>query len=101
VGEDFLIPATVLLEAAWVLQSSYRFDREQLAAALRMVVDLPHAIHTIPNLIWAIDRLEYGGDFADMLHIATISGADCFATFDRKVARHGGAGAPITVETLA
>jgi predicted nucleic-acid-binding protein len=72
-----------------------------LAQGLRMVIDLPHAVSVPDHAAWAIDRLEAGADFADMMHIATAAGATRFVTFDRGVAKKAGATPPISIETLA
>ena len=101
IDEDFIVTATVLIETAWVLRSRYGWNGTTLAQALRMVIDLPHAISVPDHVAWAIDRLEAGADFADMMHIATAAGATRFATFDRGIAKKAGAAAPISIETLA
>lgn len=100
VDEDFVIPATVLLETEWVLRSSYGLSHAILVAMLRMIVDLPHAIDAPPNIRWAIDQMEQGADFADMIHVATAAGADRFATFDKKLPRGAGTESPIPIEAL-
>ena len=101
IDEDFILTATVLIETAWVLRSLYGWNRAALVQGLRMVIDLPHAINVPDHAAWAIDRLEAGADFADMMHIATAAGATSFATFDRGVAKKTGTAAPIPIETLA
>jgi predicted nucleic-acid-binding protein len=101
IDEDFIVTATVLIETAWVLRSRYGWNRAALAEGLRMVIDLPHAVSVPDHAVWAIDRLEAGADFADMMHIATAAGATRFATFDRGVAKKAGAAAPVSIETLA
>ena len=101
VDEDFAVPATVLLETEWVLRSRYCLPRSTVAAALRMIIDLPHAIDIPPNTGWAIDRLEQGADFADVIHLATVSNASRFATFDQKLAAKAGPATPLPIETLA
>ncbi|WP_343890234.1 type II toxin-antitoxin system VapC family toxin [Sphingomonas oligophenolica] len=101
IDEDFIVTATVFIETAWVLRSRYGWNRTKLAQGLRMVIDLPHAVSVPDHAAWAIDRLEAGADFADMMHIATAAGATRFATFDQGVAKKAGAAAPLSIETLA
>jgi len=101
IDEDFIVTATVLIETAWVLRSRYGWNRAALAQGLRMVIDLPHAVSTPDHAAWAIDQLEAGADFADMMHIATAAGATRFATFDRGIAKRAGPATPIPIETLA
>lgn len=101
IDEDFIVTATVLIETAWVLRSLYGWDTAALAQGLRMVIDLPHAVSVPGHVAWAIDRLEAGADFADMMHIATAAGATSFATFDRGIEKKAGTAAPILIETLA
>jgi predicted nucleic acid-binding protein len=98
--EDFAVTATVLLETEWVLGSRYGFDRSKRAQALRMLLDLPHAVIVPNHARWAIDRMQAGGDFADMMHLAGAEGASRFATFDEALAQQAGTGASVPVETL-
>jgi predicted nucleic-acid-binding protein len=101
IDEDFILTATVLIETAWVLRSRYGWSRVALVQGLRMVIDLPHAVSVPGHTAWAIDRLEAGADFADMMHIATAAGATSFATFDRGIVKRAGDASPISIETLA
>jgi len=101
IDEDFILTATVLIETAWVLQSRYGWDRATLSQGLRKVIDLPHAVSVPDHAAWAIDRLEAGADFADMMHIATAAGASSFATFDRGVVKKAGPASLTRIETLA
>ena len=101
VEEDFILTATVLLETEWVLRSRYRFTRSARARALRMILDLPGLVEAPSNAPWAIARMEAGADFADMLHMATASGATRFATFDKRVSRKASSDTPLPIELLA
>ena len=62
---------------------------------------MPHAVSVPDHAGWAIDRLEAGADFADMMHIATAAGATSFATFDRGVEQKAGTAPPISIEIHA
>lgn len=87
-----LVPKTVLLEAAWVLRTGYRFDRAAVAHGLRQLLGLPGVTVEDPGVVArALDLHDQGFDFADALHLASSRRADAFATFDhglRRRARH-------------
>lgn len=92
---------TVLLETAWVLTSRFRHDRDLLVTALTNLIDLdPVVVEEYAAVRWALDRAAEGGDFADMLHVATATRAEAFVTFDRDIARKSGAEPPLPIETL-
>lgn len=95
----FLAP-TVLLEAAWVLRSSYRFDRQNVATALSAILDYPSIqIENEPEVRWALKRHgEVASDLADLLHLAYSINTDRFTTFDQRLAAQAGSDAPVTVE---
>lgn len=99
--EDFMLSATVLIETEWVLRSSYGMSRGRRARALSMLLDLPRLVAVPPHARWAIERMEAGGDFADMIHIGEAEGATGFATLDSDLPRSAGPGAPVPIETLA
>jgi predicted nucleic-acid-binding protein len=100
VHQDFLLTATVLLEAEWVLRSYYGWSREQRVRGLESLLDLPHAIAFPASARWALDRTAKGADFADMMHIAAAGGVSSFLTFERKLKRLAGPDSPVVVETL-
>jgi predicted nucleic-acid-binding protein len=101
-AERALVTPTVLLETVWVLASFYRRSRGEIVAALAAVLDQRNvAMANETGVRWALERLEAGADFADMLHLVEAENADRFATFDRRLARKAGADAPVTIETLS
>ena len=82
------LPDTVLLEAAWVLRSSYGASPRQIHAELLAVLGLPNvrvadAARLRQALAWYADGL----DFADALHLASAQHAEAFATFDQHFIR--------------
>lgn len=84
-----LLTTTVVLESFWVLTSVAGLTALQAAAELSDLVDGP-TVHA-PDLTainQALAKVAEGADFADMLHLALSGQADCFTTFDRKIARH-------------
>jgi predicted nucleic-acid-binding protein len=86
---DVLVSATVLLEAAWVLASTYGRDRAQVSAALRGILGLDGVATDMPATVaQALDWFDAGLDFADALHVAGAGRADSFATFDERLVRN-------------
>lgn len=101
-GDDVIVPITVLLELAWVLRRTYRFDRATLAAALRGVLNLSSVtIAGEDRVRWAIDRYADDGDIADLIHIATARGATAFVSFDEALAKEVGLATPLVVRRPA
>lgn len=97
------VSATVLLETAWVLRSSYGLSRKTIADALIGFINVPNVI-VVDELAtrWALERHAVAAsNLADLLHIATSAGAEHFVTFDRKLPRQAGADAPVQVRIVA
>jgi predicted nucleic-acid-binding protein len=93
---------TVLLETAWLLSSTYRIGRRELATILRGIVELPNITVSDKMMIdWALDRFLAGGDFADMLHLGTARHTDTFVSFETRLKKLAGAHAPTPVRHLA
>jgi len=90
----------VLLEAEWVLRSSFGWSREQRVQGLAGLLDLPHAVAFPTHARWALEQTARGADFADMMHIAVAEGASAFATFDKKMRGYAGPDSPVSIETL-
>ena len=96
-----ILKADVLLETVWLLASRYGMPRPLVSARLADVVGLSNVtVRDEPLVIWALERLRDGADFADMLHLVESRDARVFATFDRQLAKRAGAGSPIAIETL-
>jgi predicted nucleic-acid-binding protein len=96
------IPATVLLETAWVLSHSYGIDRQSLAKALLGILDAPTVtVDEEPAMRWALARYStVKSDIADLFHIAQSKRTEKFATFDRKLSGQAGSASPVPIETL-
>jgi predicted nucleic-acid-binding protein len=95
------VPLTVLLETAWLLQSRYAMDANQIGHTLVALIDLPSVtVDDPPRIRWALGRFVEGGDFADMLHLVASHRATVFVTFDRKVERQAGRDTPVVIDTL-
>lgn len=96
-----LVIPTVLQELVWVLGSRAKWERTDIALALRDLLDIA-TLTVVENeaVEWAVERYAAGADFADMLHLALSGEADVFATFDQGVARFADA-AVVPVEVVA
>lgn len=101
ISRGFVLLPTVAVETEWVLRASYHWPREQIAAALRDVVELPEAIGLPVGMNWVLDRFEAGAGFADMMHLAMAGEAAAFLTFDRRIEKLVGDSSPVAVITLA
>ncbi len=88
-GDDIVIPIVVLCEAVWILQRAYKYKREEIERALRLVVESSNAIVDRPAAESGLDLLRRGGDFADgtIAYEVERFRADHLVTFDRTFAR--------------
>ena len=97
-GDSLFVSDIVVCETVWVLSSSYRFGRAQIAAVLRDVFRARHLTFTAHDqLALALAAYATGkGDFADYLlrEQARAAGCDDVATFDRVLLRERGFVAP-------
>lgn len=85
-GQDVFVATTVLLEAAWVLRSVYRYRNRGLVEAMLAFAGLPHVkVENPRSFKQALDWTEHGIDFADALHLASAIDCDAFVTFDRNL----------------
>lgn len=103
IGSPFLVLPTVILEAVWVLQTTYRLSRGELVLKLNDFLGNTNAILVSADALkQAVQSYGSGGDFGDMLHLALAAeaNAESFATFDQQLAKAGGHSA-ISIETLA
>lgn len=99
--DTLFVSLGVLLETGWVLLSRYRLSRGDVADTLVLIASLEGVVVARPALaLWAIERYREGADLADMLHLVSAAKIGAFATFDRRIARHAAAGAPVAIETL-
>jgi predicted nucleic-acid-binding protein len=87
-SNEVLVPATVLLEAEWVLRAGYGFGQEQIQTCFLALLGIP-TLHTdAPDRVnQALDWYAAGLDFADALHLAFSQSAEQFATFDDKLVK--------------
>lgn len=81
----------VLCELVWVLETSYRYEREQVAQTLQRLFEIDRLRIETPALSWrALDAYRSGTDFSDALIALKNDAAGCShtVTFDRRAARY-------------
>jgi len=90
-NERVWIGATVLLEAAWVLDSCYGFSADEVADALTGLLGLPNvSVEDGEAVARALAAVAKGVEFADALHLVRAPAEiGEFATFDASLARRG------------
>jgi len=84
---DILISSTVMLEAEWVLRSTYRLNKADVISRLSAFAGLPRVTLQEPDRVArALAWSQAGLDFADALHLACDAGCEALVTFDRRLA---------------
>ena len=97
-SNETFVPASVLLEAEWVLRGAYGLGRGVVGRLLRGLLGLAKLATEDPQRIArALEWHSRGLDFADALHLASSVGAGRFATFDEKLVKSVKKLAPGTV----
>ena len=88
-GDDIVLPTIVLCETVWVLSRAYRYGKDEIARALRLVIESSNTITDRPAAEAGLDLLSRGGDFADGTIAQEVerSRADHVVTFDQSFAR--------------
>ncbi|MBI2739757.1 MAG: type II toxin-antitoxin system VapC family toxin [Rhodospirillales bacterium] len=79
----------VLCELVWVLSQGYKHSADEIAAAVRRLVDGANVVVNRQAVEAGLDLLEAGGDFADgvIAYEGSWLGADTFVSFDRKAVK--------------
>jgi len=86
--ETVFLPDTVILETAWVLRHTYRFERSEIVNAFRKLLGLSNICVKDPQLLEQMfGWIEEGLDFADALHLAHSQSAEALYTFDKDFSR--------------
>jgi predicted nucleic-acid-binding protein len=83
------ISTTVFLETEWVLRRSFGFGRDRIGRVFRDLLGIELVVcRDAEAVLYAVEALEQGCDFADALHAATADpDASAFVTFDREFAK--------------
>lgn len=101
VAGGVLVPATVLLELSWLLESRYRMSRSDVHELLSAFLGSETvSVHDREQVEWALGRYGEGAPLDDMLHLGLSAGADSFITFDAKLAKQAGIRPPVPIVTL-
>jgi predicted nucleic-acid-binding protein len=81
------IPA--LCELVWVLSQGYKIRSNDVAEAIRRLINAANVAVNRPAAEAGLAMLDIGGDFADgvIAYEGNWLGADTFASFDRKAVR--------------
>jgi predicted nucleic acid-binding protein len=89
-SDEIWIGVTVLLEAAWVLESVYEFSTDETMRALRGLLGLPNVrVEDSVAVAAALDATGKGPGLVDALHLLRAPEDAEFATFDRGLAKAG------------
>lgn len=85
-AELVAISLQALCEFVWVLSRHYRTKREDIAAALRTLLDTHNVVLNRPAVEAGLSLLDAGGDFADgvIAYEGSWLGAETFVSFDRE-----------------
>ncbi len=83
------VPSTALCEMVWVLLRGYRYTPEQVAHAIRTLLQVSQVVCNIPAVLAGLSVLENGGDFADgvIAFEGELLGGQEFVTFDQAAAK--------------
>jgi predicted nucleic-acid-binding protein len=96
------IPKTVLLEAAWVLQSVYGYDDTSIRDFFLGVLGLPNVqAEDQPAVSAALALVGHGLDFADALHLSSRPPGARFVSFDRSLVRRAQRAGEANISELA
>lgn len=88
-AERVVVTISVLCELTWVLTSRYRLAADEIAAAIRALLDQSKIVAERSTVLAGLAMLGAGGDFADgiIAHEGRRLGGETFVSFDRKAVR--------------
>ena len=83
------VPSTALCEMVWVLIRGYRYTPEQVAHAIRTLLQVGQVVCNTPAVLAGLALLQSGGDFADgvIAFEGELMGGQEFVTFDNAAAK--------------
>ncbi len=83
------VPSTALCEMVWVLMRGYRYTPEQVAHAIRILLQVGQVVCNTPAVLAGLALLQSGGDFADgvIAFEGELMGGQEFVTFDKAAAK--------------
>ncbi|GHT99721.1 DNA-binding protein [Betaproteobacteria bacterium] len=87
-SQFLVISLPTLCEVVWTLSRGYKLEKTKIADALEFLVDSNRVKVDRGAVDLGLEVLRAGGDFADgvIAHDGIASGAEVFATFDKKAA---------------
>lgn len=88
-AELLAVTLPTLCEFCWVLDRVYRFGREDMARALRLLIAAGNVAIDRPSVEAGLALLDAGGDFADgvIAHAGRWLGGERFVSFDQQAVR--------------
>ncbi len=87
-NNEVFVPATVILEAEWVLRDAYEMPRNDVIREVGRFCALERVtVGEADDIRRALDCAERGLDLADALHLAQASECEAFVTLDKPLAR--------------
>ena len=99
--ERLFVSLSVILETEWVLRSSYRQTRMEIAATLTELLAVESLVFEARgDVLWALDRYAAGADMGDMIHLIGNRDMRAFVTLDRKLSVQSGPDTPLPIRTL-
>lgn len=87
-NNDCFVSTSVVLEVYWVLAYTYKFSREDLAEALKDILETASLIVENSFIVeQALLFYHQGLDFADAIHLISASNCNKLYTFDKKFSK--------------
>jgi predicted nucleic-acid-binding protein len=85
-AELIAVPISVLCEFSWVLRQGSRKTAEEVATAIRYLIDSESVVTNRPAVEAGLEFLDAGGDFADsaIAYEGHWLGAEEFVSFDKQ-----------------
>lgn len=82
------IPATVMLEAEWILRTRFRASRDEISQHFGMLLGMSNIVFDSREIVSnSVEAHGAGLDFADALHLFGAGESDVFVTFDKALRR--------------
>jgi predicted nucleic-acid-binding protein len=83
------IPVSVLCEFVWVLRQGYKKDTDDVAKAIRFLIDSENVVTNRASVEAGLELLDDGGDFADgvIAYEGAWLGAEEFVSFDKQAVK--------------
>ena len=83
------VSVAALCELVWVLSQAYKISLDDIADAIRHLINAENVVVNRPLAEAGLEFLDAGGDFADgiIAHEGSWLGADTFVSFDKKAVK--------------